>query len=44
MGKKLVTKKSKKYFTIMEVLWKVGAPILVSLGKTIIENKFPMFK
>ena len=44
MGKKLNPKNTKKYFTLMETLWKIGAPLLVAVGKTIIENKFPLFK
>ena len=41
MGNKINPKKNKKYFTLMETLWKIGAPLLVAVGKTIIENHFP---
>lgn len=41
MGKKLDPKKSKKYFTLMETLWKIGAPLIVAIAKTVIEGKAP---
>lgn len=45
MGKKLEPKKTKKYFTLMETLWKIGAPIIVAVAKTVLESKvFPIIK
>ena len=44
MGKKLEPKKSRKYFTLMETLWKIGAPLIVAIGKTVLERKVPFLK
>lgn len=44
MGKKAAIKKKKKYFTLAETLWKIGAPILVAVAKTVLEGKVPYLR